>query len=299
MFPKHVVSLLEMSRSRFTTLPGGAEVELHMVSSMGNAYTFPLQTLLFSSLVYGVYRALSINLERPYRQSLGNFAVFGDDIIVVRKAYNLVCRMLSICGFSVNVDKSFNEGYFRESCGRDYWCGDNVRGVYIKTLKHISDRYSAINRLNAWSAQWGIPLPRTIRFLMEGLRMLPVPFDEMDVAGIKVPLRMLKKRVVDKHTGGVRYRYLRIDSTSFDMTDINRRQPKLRGWINNPSAVLLAALAGTLRSGKLVIRKDFRQATSFRFRSSSRWDYIFTDEGVNPQFGERWKSFVELNLNFS
>ena len=299
MFPKHVVALLEMTRSPLTTLPGGAEVELHMVSSMGNAYTFPLQTLLFSSLVYGVYRVLSIPMDRPFRRSLGNFAVFGDDIIVVRKAYDLTCRMLSLCGFSVNVDKSFNQGYFRESCGRDYWSGDNVRGVYIKSLKHISDRYSAINRLNVWSAQWGVPLPRTIRFLMEGLRMLPVPYDEMDVAGVKVPLSMLKRQIVDKHTGGIRYRYLRIDSESYSMTDIQSRRPKLRGWISNPSAVLLAALAGTLRSGKVVIRKEFRQSTSYRFRSSSRWDYIFTDEGVNPQFGERWKSFVELNLNFS
>lgn len=299
MFPKHVVALLEMTRSPLTTLPGGAEVELHMVSSMGNAYTFPLQTLLFSSLVYGVYRVLSIPMEKPFRRALGNFAVFGDDIIVLRKAYDLTCRMLSICGFSVNVDKSFNQGFFRESCGRDYWCGDNVRGVYIKSLKHISDRYSAINRLNVWSARWGITLPRTVRFLMEGLRMLPVPFDEMDVAGIKVPSSMLKKRVIDRHTGGIRYRYLQIDTTSFSVTDIKAQRPKIRGWLNNHSAVLLAALAGTLRSGKIVIRTEFRQSTSYRFRSSSRWDWISSDEDVSPQFGERWKSFVELNLNFS
>jgi len=299
MFPRHVVNMLELARSPVTTLPGGAKVELHMVSSMGNAYTFPLQTLLFSSLVYGVYRALSIDLDRPFRQSLGNFAVFGDDIIVVRKAYDLTCRMLSICGFSVNVNKSFNEGFFRESCGRDYWCGDNVRGVYIQTLKHTGDVYSAINRLNVWSAKWGIPLTRTVQFLLKGLRLMPIPFDEMDDAGVKVPLRFLRKRRTDPRTGGILYRYLKVRTPSYDVTDIQSVRPKIRGWLDNHPAILLASIAGTLRLGQIVIRSSYRQSTQIKSRYSSRWDYIFDDQGVNPEFGERWKSFVELNLNFS
>ncbi len=296
MFPRHVVSLLELTRCQVTTLPGGAEVELHMVSSMGNAYTFPLQTLLFSSLVYGAYRAHSIQMEYPRQQSLGNFAVYGDDIIVVREAYDLVCRLLSLCGFSVNVDKSFNQGLFRESCGHDYYDGHNVRGVYIKSLKDISDRYSAINRLNAWSAEWGISLTRTVSYLMKGTRLLPVPFHEDDASGIKVPLRQLKRRRVNKDTGGFYYKCLTVVPNAYLVTDIEARPPRVRGWINNPSALLLAAIAGTLRSGLLTIRVE-RRAYRLRWRHSSSWDCPLPSRGINHGFGERWKSFVELNLN--
>lgn len=297
MFPKGVVSFLEMCRSPITTLPGGTEVELHMVSSMGNAFTFPLQTILFTSVVYGAYRVLGIPFERPWRRALGNFAVFGDDIIVERKAYDLTCRLLSLCGFSVNVDKSFNEGLFRESCGRDYYCGRNVRGVYLQTLRTDGDRYSAINRLNRWSAEWGIALTECITFLRKGLRYLPVPYDEMDDAGIKVPLRSLKSRTTNRYTGGYLYRYLASVPTTYDMTDCESRPPmRLKGYFHNPSGVLLAALASTLRAGRLSTRVK-RKSTSIRRRYSSSWDYIVADRDASHGFGERWKSFVELNLN--
>ena len=297
-FPKHVFDMLEMTRCPYTVLPDGTNVELHMISSMGNAFTFPLQTIFFTSLVYGAYRALSIHFDRPYRQSLGSFAVFGDDIICVKEAYGLLTRLLSICGFGVNVDKSFNQGPFRESCGRDYFNGHNVRGVYIKTLRTISDKYSAINRLNRWSSIWGIPLPTVIHSLLRGVRFLPVPLDEMDDCGIKVPERFIKKRLVNRKTGGLYYRYLHRQANSYDVTDVEFKPPKLRGWVNNPSAVLLAALAGTLRNGKAVTRSIENSRAVFRIRSSSRWDWIPSEYAEMRTIGEGWKSFIELNLTF-
>jgi hypothetical protein len=297
-FPKHVFDLLALSRSHMVTLPGDTSVELHMISSMGNAFTFPLQTIFFTSIVYGAYRALSIDFKRPFRHSLGNFAVFGDDIICVSKSYDLICRLLSICGFSVNIDKSFNTGLFRESCGHDYFDGHNVRGVYIKTLRTSCDRYSAINRLNRWSAQWGILLPATIHHLLTGLRVLPIPFDEMDDAGLKVPLSFVKKPRRNKYTGGVVYRFLYKLPKAYDVTDVEVKPPNIRGWVNNPSAVLLAALAGTLRMGKVVNRSSDDSRPHLRTRYSSRWDYIPSEYAAMRIFGARWKSFVELNLNF-
>lgn len=296
-FPRHVTSWLEMTRSPLTILPDGTKVELHMVSSMGNAFTFPLQTLFFASLVYGAYRILGIPVERPTRHSLGNFAVFGDDIIVDVRADRLVRKLLDICGFSVNVEKSFNEGDFRESCGRDFLRGQNVRGVYIKTLKDDCDRYSAINRLNYWSAEHCIPLPHTISCLLRGLRRFDVPFDEMDIAGVKVPLSAKKKITLEPNTGGVNYRFVKVREWSTSVLDIDVRPPKLKGWIKNPSAVLLAALAGTLRKGRVVPRAS-RRSVSIRRGHSSRWDYIPSDQDLYPGFGEVWKHFVEVNLNF-
>lgn len=295
-FPRQVSYWLKLTRCERTILPDGSEETLHMVSSMGNAFTFPLQTLFFLSLVYGVYRARGIKFNRPVGQSLGNFAVYGDDIIVKHEAYDHVCKLLRLSGFKVNVDKSFNEGFFRESCGGDYFHGQNVRGVYIKTLKHVHDQYSAINRLNVWSANHGILLPKTVQYLLKGCRFLAVPLEEMDVAGVKVPLRSVKRGKVNKDTGGVFYRYVHLKTLEFDVTNISFRKPGMKGWFDNHEAILLSALAGTLRLGRTAIRRS-QPLTQIRSRYSSRWDYIPSDLRVSEGFGERWKSFFELNLN--
>ena len=304
-FPRQVVYWLELTRSPIAILQDGSEVELHMVSSMGNAFTFPLQTLFFLSLVYGAYRVHNLPWTRPYGNpvkdpsrcmSLGNYAVFGDDIIVDSKAYNLVTRLLNLCGFSVNVDKSFNEGLFRESCGRDYYDGHDVRGVYIKTLSDDCDRYSVINRLNYWSAKHCIPLPNVISYLLKGLRLMPVPFDEMETSGVRVAEQHLRKKTIHKHNNSTMYRYMHIEEHSISVSDVESRPPKLRGWINNPSAILLAALAGTLRAGKVVPRSS-RRLTRIRKAYSPRWDYIPSDQDIYPGFGAVLKHYVELNLN--
>lgn len=295
-FPPSVVNWLEMTRTPNTVLPDGRKVELHMVSSMGNAFTFPLQTLFFLSLVYGVYRARSIKIERPGRLSLGNFAVYGDDIIVRSEAYDHVCKLLMLCGFKVNVDKSFNDGFFRESCGRDFYYGHNVRGVYLQTLKTDCDRYSAINRLNVWSAEHGVPLPSTISLLMKGLRFLRIPFHEMDDAGIKVPYCYAKARK-DRFTGAAMYRCMVASLRSFSVTDVEAQPPRLRGWINNPPAVLMAALAGTLRSGRVTPRVD-RRSFRLKLKSSPHWDYgLGVRQSFPTGFGSRWQSAIEENLN--
>ena len=293
-FPRQVVYWLELTRSPLTILPDGTEVELHMVSSMGNAFTFPLQTLYFLSLVYGAYKILGFTPRFPHGHSFGNLAVNGDDIIVIRKAYAFVCRLLSISGFKVNVDKSFNEGFFRESCGGDFYLGENVRGVYIKSLKDDADRYSAINRLVSWSAVHGVTLRHTISYLRRGLRSLYVPPDEMDTAGLKVPFALAPKRL-NRYTGGNLYRYLEIKSKELSITTLESHPEKLRGWFSNHDAILLAALAGTLRSGKVVTRSS-RRSTRVRQRSSSRWDWIPADQRLCAGFGGRWKFAVELNL---
>jgi hypothetical protein len=295
-FPPTVVRWLELARTPFTILPDGRKVELHMVSSMGNAFTFPLQTLFFTSLVYGVYRARSIKIERPSKHSLGNFAVFGDDIIVKHEAYNHVCKLLMLCGFKVNVDKSFNDGCFRESCGGDYVSGHNVRGVYILTLRTESDKYSAINRLNVWSAKQQCPLPATIRYLMKGLRFLTIPYHEQDDAGVKVPFCAAKYRV-DPFTGAAKYRCLTLRSRSFSMKDVEARPPRLDGWFNNPDALLMAALAGTLRSGRVTPR-DSRGSYRLKLKSSPHWDYGLGDRQSFPTgFGSLWQEAVVENLN--
>lgn len=294
--PPDVTIWLEKTRCGSTVLPNGERVELHMVSSMGNAFTFPLQTAIFTALVYGAYAVSGLNFTHPRGQSLGSFAVFGDDIIVNERAYRLVCRLLMLCGFSVNVDKSFNDGLFRESCGRDFYSGYPVRGVYIKSLKDEHDVYSAINRLNKWSAEHAVPLSRTVSTLLRGYRCNMIPPDEAETAGVMVPRDCLRKVRVDRN-GSLIYYTKTPPIKSYNVSDVDASPPSIRGWVHNPEAVLLAAIAGTLRDGLVTPRLWRRPKARLMRRVTPRWDYIAHDPLKLRGFGERWKTFARLNLS--
>lgn len=95
----------------------------HKFSAMGNAYTFELETLIFYALAEAVRRKLNIE---------GQVSVYGDDIIAPSQAFDTIKIVLEAYGFTFNVAKSFKEGKFRESCGGDYMCGEDVRPFYLK-----------------------------------------------------------------------------------------------------------------------------------------------------------------------
>lgn len=106
-------------------------------STMGNATTFPVQSLFFCSIALGCLlhsRCLPVT-ERTLRD-LGKWQVrvFGDDIIVPADCSGLVVEVLSALNLKVNAGKTFLEGNFRESCGVDAFAGNDVTTVNI--LKH-------------------------------------------------------------------------------------------------------------------------------------------------------------------
>ncbi len=195
-FPPTFVKWVKLFRSPQCRLPDGTCVAMHMCSSMGNGFTFPLQTALFAGVVYCCYKLCGIPFIRnrmvspggyEQRRKPGNWGTFGDDIIVDHRVYHTVVRFLNMLGHQVNDSKSFNSGGFRESCGADYYHGYNVRGVYIRRLETPLDVYSAINRLTRWSALHGVNLSHSLRLLLGWVKFLPVPFASADYEGVKVP----------------------------------------------------------------------------------------------------------------
>jgi hypothetical protein len=95
-------------------------------SSMGNGYTFELETLIFWGLAIGVCTELDIETDKVL--------VYGDDIVIPVAAYELLEEVLTFCGFSLNRAKSFASGTFRESCGKDYFNGIDVRPFFVKEV---------------------------------------------------------------------------------------------------------------------------------------------------------------------
>jgi len=92
---------------------------LEKFSSMGNGYTFPLESLIFWALTSSVCDDFE-----------GEVTVYGDDIICPSDAYGSVTELLIACGFVVNGKKSYHTGPFRESCGKDYYRGFDVRPYF-------------------------------------------------------------------------------------------------------------------------------------------------------------------------
>jgi len=116
-------SFLANWRTGTVTLDGQT-IHLEKFSSMGNGFTFELESLIFYGLAFAVTDYLGLNTEEV--------SVYGDDIIVPAAAYSLLELMLSFCGFEVNDDKSFASGPFRESCGADWFYGLDIRPFYLK-----------------------------------------------------------------------------------------------------------------------------------------------------------------------
>lgn len=170
LFPKKWFELLMDLRSPVTTLPDGRVVEMHMMSTMGNGFTFPLMTFIFVSLIY----ALRCRRRGPRLFiDWSNTCVFGDDIIVPTREYEALCNILEKAGFSVNKEKSFSSGPFRESCGGDYFEGHDVTPFYVKSLRNDSEIYVAINQLLKWSGTHKVCVTSSLRLLVSYLKRGP------------------------------------------------------------------------------------------------------------------------------
>lgn len=121
LLPVDWYEILSAGRSSLVRY-GDNVFELEKFSSMGNGYTFPLETVIFYSLAWSV----CLPTERRY------VSAYGDDIIVPSHRYKDLVELLSVCGFEVNPSKSYAQGPFRESCGADYLLGNPVRPPYLR-----------------------------------------------------------------------------------------------------------------------------------------------------------------------
>jgi len=304
--PKHIFALLSALRSPIGELEG-EPLELHMVSTMGNGFTFPLETLVFSCIVVSAIKSFRLKPIRPYRalppeflsdESLaGYWGVFGDDIICHKRVALRVTRLLDLLGFEVNRDKSFVEGPFRESCGRDFFKGHDVRGVYIKRLDNTEARYAAINALNVWSGKTKIFLPNLVGRLLRTVRWLPIPPAENHDAGIRVPFDMLKIHTRDGNRSLIYERRISAPKRMRVLDGEIRVPKRLKRRIYNPEGLLLAFLHGSVKQGLITLRQS-----EIRYRTKRGitpfWDYIPPMSDIASLCGwRRWEIAAEVNMS--
>jgi len=117
----------------------GNIIRLEKFSSMGNGYTFELESCIFYSLVFGCVSLLG--------GEISNIGIFGDDIILPVEAMGLLFEVFDYAGFWVNPQKSFWHGPFRESCGSDWLNGNDVRPFFVRDCINDKTLYNFHNWL--------------------------------------------------------------------------------------------------------------------------------------------------------
>lgn len=146
LLPNEWFTHLDCLRSHYGECkPLDYHTKYSMFSSMGNGFTFELESLIFyatSLATFMVRNDYNLNLAKK------NVAVYGDDLIVPQDCYKSLVQNLDYIGFKTNESKSFFSGNFFESCGSDFYDGVDVRPFFLKReIKTIKDAYFLCNSL--------------------------------------------------------------------------------------------------------------------------------------------------------
>jgi len=168
VLPPEWFNRLSSLRAPFTRIDG-KWVRLEKFSSMGNGFTFELETLLFCTLARTIVEGEGGDPDRV--------SCYGDDLIVPTVHSRSVLAALAFFGHTPNKKKSFAEGPFRESCGGDFFSGKSVRTAKIEKLPDEPQHWIALaNVIRACSdtdARWDLMKPvwmKVLTFLPDQIR---------------------------------------------------------------------------------------------------------------------------------
>lgn len=148
---------------------GDVQFNLEKFSSMGNGFTFELESLIFYALTKAACQIAGVKSD---------VTVYGDDIICPPAVLPLLEKVFDFCGFTINTGKSYSEGPFRESCGADFYEGVNVRPFFQKTTWSYGTVAAFHNFLV--NTGWGWIVPNEIENLV---KVFPDPYLNYGPAG--------------------------------------------------------------------------------------------------------------------
>lgn len=231
LLPSDWYNLLNSLRAKFTSIRRGSHtrvVRLEKFSSMGNGFTFPLETLIFHTLSLAV-------LERECVEE-GETSTFGDDMIVPSRIADAVIAALRFFGLETNVQKTFISGSFRESCGGDFFLGENVRPYFPKKDPNEPQEWIALaNGIYRLAEAFGDDPPHGGRFrdarakclshLPGSIRRLVGPSDLGDTV-ITVPESVWRARLKNRE-----YKETAFSGTRFEKLRSFQSRPSLKCYL--------------------------------------------------------------------
>lgn len=245
LLPVDWVEALALCRSPYTLIDGKWH-QLQKWSSMGNGYTFELETLVF----YAICLAITEDSR-----------VFGDDIIVPSDHASHVISTLDEIGFTVNKSKTFVDGPFRESCGQDFFLGASVRPLFIKELPNgITERiFNLANLVREIAYRDYLGLGCNRRFRRPWLRVVEWLPQHLRLFGPRYLGNLVINTDREHWLSGARYRYgitrIKVWAPSVIRKNIARYHPE---------AQMAYALYGGSSSGS-----EFRSRADYRIKTQN------------------------------
>lgn len=166
ILPSKWFALVSSFRVSSCIVPHSGLRHLEKFSSMGNGFTFELESLIFYSAAKAVMSYYGIK---------GKCSVYGDDVILPGTAYERYKTFCEDLGFSINNKKSYHSSYYRESCGAHYWNGVDIKPIFLKepldgkaaVLKTANNLRRSAHRRNSYGCD--IAFLRCWRLLSDSL----------------------------------------------------------------------------------------------------------------------------------
>jgi len=139
VLPPRWFQIMDICRSHYGKSSNGPR-RWEKFSSMGNGFTFELESLIFYAAAEAVAEySGALTASEP-------ISVYGDDVIIPSSTFELFSSFSEFLGFRVNPKKSFSSGSFRESCGSHYFGGIDCKPVYLKEkLRHVESFFKLAN----------------------------------------------------------------------------------------------------------------------------------------------------------
>jgi len=138
----HLSGAVDATRSRRARVPGhDGIIRLAKFASMGSALCFPMEAMVFLTIIFiGIERELNTRFRsrKDFLPFVSQVRVFGDDLIIPKEYVQSVTLALETFGSRVNEHKSFWTGRFRESCGKEYYDGQDVSIVKVRAMPPTS-----------------------------------------------------------------------------------------------------------------------------------------------------------------
>jgi hypothetical protein len=203
----HLLDAVDASRSKTADVPGEGLQTLAKFASMGSAMCFPVEAMVFLTVVFlGIERSLNTQLDRrTLKGFVGSVRVYGDDIICPAEHVHSVTDALARYGAKVNVSKSFWDGKFRESCGREYYNGEDVsivrcRQMFPKSRQDVAEVVSLVSLRNQlyFAGYWGTCGKLLDERIRAVLKHFPVVLPTSPVLGRHSFLGYEAQRIGDK-----------------------------------------------------------------------------------------------------
>lgn len=186
-YPDLTHALLRV-RSQQTLLPDGKRVDARLAATMGNAFCFPVETLVFGVICVMAIDKCGGDVDHS------RFRVYGDDIIIEGKYCDTLLDLLTEYGFCPNIQKTFSDpdSHFRESCGLECYMGQDVTPVRLpRSFSALNIHADPLDAISAWVALanecYG-KLPSVRKEIVRSLVTvghLAIPFSEDGSLGIR------------------------------------------------------------------------------------------------------------------